>query len=151
MIQLCLYFRKSTKRKEECEVCGKKVLILKSHMKLHERALAKIEWFSFRVRPFWFHNKIYETRVKVVREFTDVKSVHGKKKWLEVLLESDNACWTWWRERARNKCVISESSFFTLLKTLLTNYKNVVPYYLYFIENKLITRMWGLRIYQKMA
>jgi len=35
--------KKSTKRKEECEVCGKKVLILKSHMKMHERALAKLE------------------------------------------------------------------------------------------------------------
>nr|CAH0103627.1 unnamed protein product [Daphnia galeata] len=35
--------KKSNKRKEECEVCGKKVLVLKSHMKLHERALAKTE------------------------------------------------------------------------------------------------------------
>lgn len=35
--------RKQNKRKEECEICGKKVLILKSHMKLHERAMAKSE------------------------------------------------------------------------------------------------------------
>ena len=34
--------KKSNKRKEECEICGKKVLILKSHMKLHERELSKM-------------------------------------------------------------------------------------------------------------